>query len=193
MKKAVSLCLVALMAFALFTGCGNTADTKPDEGATGKVVVNIEGTVTAVNGGEITLDSGKVVVISEDTAFASDPDTNAPISDVIAVGNFIQGYTGDDPSADQVTASRIYSNTAPQRTGGKIVINFEGTVSSVDENRITLDNGQVVIFDESTTFTDVNGTVEHAALTVGDHIQGYTGDDPASAEVTAQRIHIVVF
>lgn len=109
MKKAVSMCVVALIAFCMLTGCGNSNTTKPDEATT-----------------------------------------------------------------------------------GKLVINFEGMVSDVEESCITLDNGQNVIFDEETIFTDVNGTVENPALTVGDYIQGYTENDPSDAEITAKRIHIVV-
>lgn len=77
---------------------------------TNKVVVNFEGKVTAVNGDEVTLENGKVIVISSDTVFAGDPDTNHEVSEKIAVGNFIQGYTEDDPAASEVTASRIYIN-----------------------------------------------------------------------------------
>lgn len=192
MKKVVTMCLAAMMALAMLIGCGNAAPTEPDVKPTGKVVVNIEGTVTAVNGGEITLEGGKVVVISEDTVFAGDPDTNNQVSDQINVGNFIQGYTSDDLSLDKVNAAKIYANRAPQRTGGKIVIDFEGTISAVDGDRITLDNGKVVLVDANTVYTDVNGTAENPALAVGAYIQGNTDDDPAAAEVTAKRIHIVV-
>lgn len=192
-KKVMSVGMGALMAFAMLIGCGKATETKQDTGVSGKVVVNIEGTITAVNGDEITLDSGKVLVISEDTVFAGDVDTNNQVSDKIGVGNFIQGYTSDDPSADKVTADKIYSNVAPQRTGGKLVINFEGTIASIADNRIILDNGQVVILSESTIITDVNGTVENATLAEGGYIQGYTANDPAAAEITAQRVHIVTY
>lgn len=191
MKKVVTMCLAAMMALVMLIGCGNAAPTEPDVKPTGKVVVNIEGTVTAVADGEITLDSGKVVVISEDTVFAGDPDTNNQVSDQINVGNFIQGYTSDDPSLDKVNAAKIYANRAPQRTGGKIVIDFEGTISTVDGNRITLDNGKIVLVDGNTVYTDANGTVEAPALEAGDYIQGNTDDDPAATEVTARRVHIV--
>ncbi len=192
-KKVVTMCMGALMALAVVTGCGNATEAKQDEAKGGKVVVNIEGTVSAVNGDEITLDSGKVIVISDDTVFAGDLDTNNQVSDNIGVVNFIQGYTSDDPSSDKVAADKIYSNVAPQRTGGKIVINFEGMVESVVDNRITLDNGKVVIINESTIFIGVNGTVENVTLTEGDYIQGYTENAPAATEITAKRVHIVTY
>lgn len=195
MKKVVCMCLGAIMAFSMLVGCDNEAASTQDsaDATAGKVVVNIEGTVSAVNENEITLDSGKVLVITEDTVFAGDPDTGNQVSEDIAEGNFIQGYTSDDPYADRVTASKIYCNTAPQRTGGKIVINFEGTVVSVGENSYMLDNGQSIVFDDNTAFTDVNGAADNAEIEAGDYIQGYTDNEPTASEVTAKRIHIVAF
>lgn len=193
MKKVLSVCMVALTAIAVMTGCGSAKQEKPTMGTSGKVVVNIEGTISAVDGDELTLNSGKVVVISEDTVFAGDPDTNSQVSDEFAVGNFIQGYTSEDPEAEKVTATKIYINEAPKKTGGKIVINYEGAVASVSEEGVVLDNGQVVVFDENTVFTDVNGTVENPELKAGSYIQGYTEDDAAAAEITAKRVHIVVY
>lgn len=195
MKKVVCIGLGAIMAFSMLVGCDNEAapTQTPADATAGKVVVNIEGTVSAVNDNEITLDSGKVLVITENTIFAGDPDTSDQVSEDIAEGNFIQGYTSDEPSADKVTISKIYCNTAPQRTGGKIVINFEGTVVSVGESSYMLDNGQTVIFDDSTTFTDANGTVDSAEIEAGDHIQGYTDNETTASEVTAKRIHIIAF
>lgn len=187
--KAACMCLAALMACAALTSCGTPApevsDTVLSQAPSGKVVVNIEGTVTAVNGNEITLDSGKVIVLSENTVFAGDPSTGNQVSDQIAVGHYIQGYT-----ADGVNVSRIHTNRAPQRSSGKIAIHFEGTVTAIDGDRITLDNGKVILVTADTVYTDANGTVENAALSVGDYIQGSTADDPAAAEVTAKRIHI---
>ena len=89
MKKLLAACLAAVMAFGTLTACGSNASVTPDGGTTGKVVVNIEGTVTEVNGNELTLDSGKIVVISADTVFAGDRDTNNAVSEDIAVGNFV--------------------------------------------------------------------------------------------------------
>lgn len=193
MKKILAMCLAAVMVFATLTACGSNASVTPEAGATGKVVVNIEGTVTAVNGSELTLDSGKIVVISADTVFAGDRDTNNAVSDDIAVGNFIQGYTKDDPDAERVAADKIYCNTAVQPGGGKLVVNFEGTVASVEENRITLEGGQVISITDDTVFSIASGVVETIILSEGDHIQGHTSDDPVASEITASRIHIIAF
>ena len=193
MKKLVAMCLASVMLFAALTACRSNASVTLDGGTTGKVVVNIEGTVTAVNGSEFTLDSGKVVVISADTVFAGDRDTNNAVSEDIAVGNFIQGYTKGDPDAERVSADKIYCNTAVQPGGGKLAVNFEGTVASVEESRITLENGQVILVTGDTVFSIASGVVENIILSEGDHIQGCTSDDPADSEITASRIHFIAF
>ena len=193
MKKLLAMCLASAMLFAALTACGSSASTAPEGGAAGKVVVNIEGTVTAVNGNEFTLDSGKIVVISADTIFAGDRDTNHAVSEDIAVGNFVQGYTKDDPNAERVSAGKIYCNTAVQPSGGKLAVNFEGTVASVEEGRITLENGQAVFITDDTVFSVASGVVETIILSEGDHIQGHTSDDPAASEITASRIHFIAF
>lgn len=177
MKKLVTICLAALMLLSALTACESTA-SKPDAGATGKVVVNIEGTVTAVDGSEITLDSGKVVVISTDTRFMGD--TNGDF----AVGNFVQGYTADDPDADVVTAVKIYCNS-PVRSGGKLAVNFEGTVAAVEEDCITLEDGRAIGICADTIYSVAAGIVEAPVICVGDAIQGCAGDD-----APATRIHI---
>ena len=193
MKKLLAMCLASVMLFAALTACGSNASVAPDGGTTGKVVVNIEGTVTAVNGSEFTLDSGKVVVISADTVFAGDRDTNNAVSEDIAVGNFVQGYTKGDPDAERVSADKIYCNTAVQPGGGKLAVNFEGTVASVEETQITLENGQVILVTDDTVFSIASGVVENIILSEGDHIQGHTSDDPAASEITASRIHFIAF
>ena len=193
MKKLLAACLAAVMAFGTLTACGSNASVTPDGGTTGKVVVNIEGTVTEVNGNELTLDSGKIVVISADTVFAGDRDTNNAVSEDIAVGNFVQGYTKDDPDAERVSADKIYCNTAVQPGGGKLAVNFEGTVASVEETRITLENGQVILVTGDTVFSIASGVVENIILSEGDRIQGHTSDDPAASEITASRIHFIAF
>lgn len=82
-----------------------------------KPVINFEGVVTAVDGDRITLKDGKVILITDDTAFGGDPDTNNVVSDNIQVGNFIQGYTEGDADAEEVTANRIWTNETPTITG----------------------------------------------------------------------------
>ena len=193
MKKLLAVCLAAVMVFGTLTACGSNASGTPDGGTTGKVVVNIEGTVTEVNGNEFTLDSGKIVVISAETVFAGDRDTNNAVSEDIAAGNFVQGYTKDDPDAERVSADKIYCNTAVQPGGGKLAVNFEGIVASVEETRITLENGQVILVTDDTVFSIASGVVENIILSEGDHIQGHTSDDPAASEITASRIHFIAF
>lgn len=177
MKKLVTIFLAAVMLLGALTACESPA-SKPDAGATGKVVVNIEGTVTAVDGSEITLDSGKVVVVSGDTRFMGDA------GDDFAVGNFVQGYTADDPDADVVNAAKIYCNS-PIRSGGKLAVNFEGTVAAVEEDRIILADGRTIGICADTVFSVPAGIVEAPVICAGDAIQGCAeGDAPAT------RIHI---
>lgn len=185
MKKIVSLCLAALMMFGVMTACGSNAAANQEERTTGKVVVNIEGTVAAVNGDEVTLEGGKVVIISDDTVFAGDPDTGNAVSEEILVGNFIQGYTADDPDAEKVSAGKIYCNSFV-RTGGKIVVNFEGTVAAVEGDRVALEDGQEILISDETVFSIASGVVEGAVLSEGDAIQGHAGEDGC-----ATRVHII--
>lgn len=116
MKKVVSMCLIAVSVFAVLTGCGRNTQAEPDDSKSGGVVVNIEGTVSAVDGNQILLDSGKILVISEDTVFADN--TGGQVSDKFEVGNFVQGYTNDDPTLEKVAAAYIYSNVAHKPDSG---------------------------------------------------------------------------
>lgn len=195
MKKMACICMVALMALSTLVGC-STAGTASSDNAggapAGKVVVNFEGTVTEISGDEVTLENGKIVVISSNTVFAGDPDTNNAVSKEIVVGNFIQGYTEDDPDAEKVSAGKIYCNAAV-RTGGKLVINFEGKVAAVEDDRITLDNGQTILISSDTVFSIASGVVENVIVSKGYNIQGYTEDDPTAPEITASRIHIIAY
>lgn len=195
MKRIASICMVSLIAISALVGCSaaGTANSENTSSApTGKVVVNFEGTVTAINGDEVTLENGKIVVISSDTVFAGDLDTNNAVSEEIVIGNFIQGYTEDDPDSEQVSADKIYCNMAV-RTGSKLAINFEGRVSAVENDRITLESGQVILVSDDTVFSIASGVVENVILSEGYSIQGYTEDDPAASEVTASRIHIIAY
>lgn len=118
MKKMICSCMAALTMLFALAGCsaGRTAPSAGAGGApTGKVVVNFEGTIAAIDGDTVTLDNGKIVVVSSDTVFAGDPDTSLAVSEELQVGRFIQGYTDDDPDAAQVSAKRIYYN-APAQT-----------------------------------------------------------------------------
>ena len=96
---------------------GEVAGNIPDRPTNLKPVINFEGVVTAVDGDRITLKDGKVILITDDTAFGGDLNTNNVVSDNIQVGNFIQGYTEDDTGAEEVTANRIWTNETPTITG----------------------------------------------------------------------------
>lgn len=188
-KKIACTCLIAFMSLAALTGC--SADEMPaseivSEAPTGKVVVNFEGVVTAVNGDEISLENGKIVVISTDTVFVGDPDTSNGVSEEILVGNFIQGYTKDNIENEKVSAGKIYCNVEVQPGGGKLVINFEGKVASAEENSVTLENGQIILITDDTVFSIPGGVVENVILSEGYRIQGCAED-----ETVASRIHIM--
>lgn len=184
MKKILGLCLAAVMVFGVLTACNNTP-IKSDGKTAGKVVVNIEGTVTSVDGSKITLDNGKRVTVSPDTIFAGDPDTNIVVSKNIVVGNFIQGYTKDDADSEQVSADKIYCNS-PVRTGSKLLINFEGEIVSVEDGSITLKSGQKITFSDDTVFSVASGIVKNVVLSEEDKIQGHLSDDGI-----ASRIHLI--
>lgn len=195
MKKLICICMVTLMTLSILVGCVAESTVSSDNAggiSTNKVVVNFEGTVTAINGDEVTLENGKIVAISSDTIFAGDPDTNNTVSTEIFVSNFIQGYTEDDPDSERIAADKIYCNAAA-RTGGKLVINFEGKVAAVEDDRVTLENGQVILISDDTIYSIASGVVENMILSVGYNIQGYTEDNPTASEVTASRIHVIAY
>lgn len=168
--------LLALLGTAvMLCGCGSKSS----------IQVNFEGVVTQVNGSEITLEDTRVVVLSEKTACSG--------SREFAVGNFVQGHTGDDPDSDRVTADAIYLNIVPQGILARILINYEGTVTAIDANHLTLDSGKVVVLTEDTVYSIYCGIVSGYYPHVGSHIQGYTEDDPDNPEITAARLHALFF
>ncbi len=116
-RKALAGMVVALTLFAM-TGCANTTeDSDPADQdlqstetvvvsevpeSTGKMSVNFEGRVTAVEDNQVTLDSGKIVLISDTTSVAAyDGSTTT-----VAVGDYIQGYA-TDPDSDTLEALNI--------------------------------------------------------------------------------------
>ena len=96
---------------------GAVTDNISDRPTNLKPVINFEGVVTAVDGDRITLKDGKIILITDDTAFGGDLNTNNVVSDNIQVGNFIQGYTEGDADAEEVTANRIWTNETPTIIG----------------------------------------------------------------------------
>lgn len=190
MKKSISIGMMSLLALSLLAGCGKTASEPTEQPSTGAVnakpVINFEGVVTDVADGSVTLQDGKAVLITEDTAFAGDPDMGTAVSEEILAGNFIQGYTEDDAEAEEITASKIWTNEAPTGgKGGKRMINFEGRVTQVEDGRVTLDNGKVVRIGEDTAVTAPDGNA--AEIAEGNYIQGYA-ENAESSEIDASYI-----
>ena len=208
MKKAISVILAAVLIMSMLSACVQITVTQPEaapedtaeaagneEAApapSGKVVVNFEGTVAEVNGNEVRLESGKTIVITDETGFSREG--GDPVSTEFAVGNFIQGYTLDDPDADTVTAANIWVNLVMQESsGGKILINYEGVITAVNGDSVTLDNGKIVKITPETIYSVATGVVDYVVLHEGLFVQGYTADDPEAAEITAVRMHVVIF
>ena len=184
-KTRYTLGVISLLAASLLAGCSAGAADAPNDSAAQKPVINIEGVAAAVEEGTVTLDSGKVVLITEETQFAPDPDSDGTVSRDIAVGSFIQGYTADDPDAETVTASRIWTNIAPTGgRGGKLAVNFEGRVAAVEDGKVTLEDGRAVLTGGANVFAP-DGSA--AGIAVGDYIQGYA-EDPEGNELAAQSI-----
>lgn len=73
------------------------------------------------------------------------------------------------------------------------MINFEGKVAAVEDDRVTLENGQVILISDDTIYSIASGVVENMILSVGYNIQGYTEDNPTASEVTASRIHVIAY
>ena len=107
MKRIVLLSIASMMTFGMLTGCSGQSDSTPPSTVsavedaptttmTGKISVNFEGRVSKVEAGRITLDTGKVVLISEQTEI-KDPQGQAT---EISVGDYIQGYATDPESAE---------------------------------------------------------------------------------------------
>ena len=72
-------------------------------GIQGKIAINISGVIEEVDGDKVKLDNGQWVVITEETLFEDDPDNGVEaVSRELLVGNFIQGYTNDNPENDTV-------------------------------------------------------------------------------------------
>ena len=86
----------------------------------------------------------------------------------------------------------LHNNTTHEEPtiGMKPVINFEGVVTAVDDNSVTLKDGKIVLITENTKFMgdpDTGNAVSEDIL-IGNFIQGYTEDDTAAAEITASKI-----
>lgn len=185
--------MAACFAVIAFLGIGmmqSNSTTTPnitgdEQISTMKPVINFEGVVTNVEDNRITLNDGKVVIITEDTVFGSDLGTANSVSKDIRIGNFIQGYTKDDVDWDEITASRIWCNEGRTAGGEKRAINFEGRVIKVGQNSVTLDNGNIIIIEEYTVVTSPDGSSTN--ITEGDYIQGYS-ENVENNEIEAKYI-----
>ena len=72
----------------------------------------------------------------------------------------------------------------------KVVVNFEGIVSSVEDGTITLEDGTVVLLTDDTAFggdPDTGNTVSED-IQPGNFIQDYTEDQPGAGPLTAENI-----
>ena len=183
--SAVAACF-ALIA-AIGTGVLNNKAEDKSGISTMKPVINFEGVVQSVEGDKVTLNDGKVVIITEETEFAGDLDTENTVNEEILVGNFIQGYTQDNTDAAEITADKIWTNESRPASGGKRIVNFEGRATEVLQGSIVLDSGKVVIITNETIVTSANGS--SAEIAVGDYIQGYA-ENVESSEIVAKNILI---
>ncbi|MBO2945258.1 hypothetical protein JJQ72_14865 [Paenibacillus sp. F411] len=195
MKKLLVLALVGAMTLSTMAGCSQqTAEsigTSETGTVMGDIAINIEGVVSEIDGNRITLDSGKVVIINDDTAFETlNVGETVEIDDEIKVGNYIQGFTSGDAEANEVTADVINTNEKME-ISSKIAINIEGIVTEVDGNKITLDTGKEVIINNDTEFVteNVGNFIEvDRNIEVGNFIQGFTFGDAEANTVTADAI-----
>ena len=112
--------------------------------------------------------------------------------------SLLVGCTGKQQNNDSNSNSSNTDVTTPagEYTGGpawgkpatKMAVNFEGRVAAVEEGRVTLEDGTVVLTDGA----DISAPDGSAAeIAVGDYIQGYA-EDPEAAELNAVSILITV-
>lgn len=191
---AMAACFAVIAVLGISMMQNNSIATPNNTGdkqvSTMKPVINFEGIVTNVEDNRITMNDGKVVIITEDTVFGSDLGTANSVSKDIRIGNFIQGYTKDDVDEEEITASRIWCNEGRAAGGEKRVINFEGRVTKVGQNSVTLDNGKIIKIEADTAITSPDGSSTN--ITEGDYIQGYS-ENVENNEIEAKYILVTIF
>lgn len=98
--------------------------------------------------------------------------------------------TTDSNPADQDLQSTetVVVSEVPEGTG-KMSVNFEGRVTAVEDNQVTLDNGKTVLISDTTSVVAYDGSATTVA--VGDYIQGYA-TDPDSDTLEALNILVTV-
>ena len=89
--------------------------------------------------------------------------------------------TGITPPAGEYTGGPTWGKPA-----SKMVVNFEGRVAAIEEDKVTLEDGTIVLTDGAEISAPDGSAAE---IAVGDHIQGYA-EDPDAAELNAVSILI---
>lgn len=92
------------------------------------------------------------------------------------------GAVGQEPA---VSTESPENTGGTVQAGGRMMINFEGRVTQVEDGRVTLDSGKTVLIGDNTIVVDQDGTA--AEIAADDFIQGYAAD-PDAAELEAVRI-----
>lgn len=100
--------------------------------------------------------------------------------------SLLAGCAANPQSGNTLNQTSNTAITAP--AGGKLVVNFEGRVSAVEDGKVTLEDGRVVRTGDAYIYAP-DGSA--AAIAVGDFIQGHA-DDPGAAELNATAILITV-
>ena len=138
--------------------------------------LDFEGTIASTGDNQITLDDGTIILFDEDT----------DIDGTLEVGAEVEGTTFTNEDGDIVAVS-IEVIEDKDKGGGKpdkedSDLDFEGTIASIGDNQITLDDGTIILFDED---TDIDGTLE-----VGAEVEGttFTNED---GDIVAVSIEVI--
>lgn len=107
-----------------------------------------------------------------------------------------ENQRNDDSGSENNSSGTTITTPAGDYTGGptwgkpasKMLVNFEGRVASVEDGKVTLEDGTVVLT-AGAKISAPNGSA--AEITVGDYIQGYA-EDPDAAELNASSILITI-
>lgn len=112
----------------------------------------------------------------------------------VLVLSLLVGCTGKQQNNDSNSNSSNTDVTTPagEYTGGpawgkpasKMAVNFEGRVAAVEEGKVTLEDGTIVLTDGAEISAPDGSAAE---IAVGDYIQGYA-EDPEAAELNAASI-----
>ena len=97
-----------------------------------------------------------------------------------------QEETENKPSGATVTASEGDYTGGPEwgKPASKMAVNFDGRVASVEDGKVTLEDGTVVLTGDAEISAPDGSAAE---IAVGDNIQGYA-EDPDAAELDASSI-----